>query len=425
MRWSYTPIAQSGRDAELGLQTLLLPNYSAAVFSKGPLVYRLLAETAGREKLLTAVKSLFSGPQTKVVTTDNLRAALTAGSPPEVEKIFQQWVDSIVEPDLIIGSPLASEKAGVQVVNLRNLGTGDVTVKVLAITASNKQVTTTVTVPSENLASAEIPTTEKITSVEVDPDKLIIQTNYDNDLRESNSKVTRTSAQTLLNSSIGAFNKSQFAEAETNLREALRREPRSAVLHAWLARTLAAQKKMDEAAAESNSVLKTEPPTALAWARITLGQVALSRNQAADAARQLRLAVVEADDATAEVAAHEALIQAEKGAGIAPQVDESVRSFITQLDAAIKQPASDKMFTLVIKSNLKRFVQGITVSRPAAWSTEILHVDQVDANRVALDVGLKVKTEGRDQSGTAVFILNRVGSAWLLEDVPHQLFNVK
>jgi len=137
------------------------------------------------------------------------------------------------------------------------------------------------------------------------------------------------------------------------------------------------------------------------------------------------LSVVEADDATAEVAAHESLIQAEKGAGIAPQVDESVRSFITQLDAAIKQPTSDKLFTLVIKNNLKRFVQGITVSRPAAWSTEILHVDQVDANRVALDVGLKVKTEGRDQSGTAVFILNRVGSAWLLEDVPHQLFNVK
>ena len=50
------------------------------------------------------------------------------------------------------------------------------------------------------------------------------------------------------------------------------------------------------------------------------------------------------------------------------------------------------------RSVLKRFVQGLTVSRPAAWSTEILHVDQVDANRVALDVGLKVKTEGKDQT---------------------------
>ncbi|HTF37057.1 MAG TPA: hypothetical protein VK651_02015, partial [Blastocatellia bacterium] len=169
------------------------------------------------------------------------------------------------------------------------------------------------------------------------------------------------------------------------------------------------------------------PPAgpALAWARVTLAQVALARNQAADAARQFRAAAVEADEAAAQIAAHEGLIQAERAAGIAPQADESVRAFIAQLDAAIKQPASDRLFALVVKNNLKRFVQGLTVSRPAAWSTEILHVDQVDANRIALDVGLKVKTEGKDQAGTALFVLNRAGNTWLLEDVPHQLFNVK
>jgi tetratricopeptide (TPR) repeat protein len=280
-------------------------------------------------------------------------------------------------------------------------------------------------VPSESLATAELPTAEKIASVEVDPEKLIIQTNYDNDAREADSKTTRTSAQTLLNVSIGAFNKAQYADAETKLREAVRLEPRNAVMHAWLARTLVAQKKMDEAAGEANVALKIEPPTSLAWARITLGQVALSRNQAAEAARQFRAAMIEAEDATAEFAAHEALVQAGRAGGIAPQVDESVRSYITQLDAAIKQPTSDKLFTLVIKNNLKRFVQGLTVSPPASWSTEILHVDQVDANRVALDVGLKVRAEGKDQAGTAVFVLSRVGNAWLLEDVPHQLFNVK
>ena len=425
MRGGYTPIAQSGRDAELGVQTLLQPSYSAAVFSKGPLVYRLLAETAGREKLLAAIKTLFSGAQTKIVTTDDLRAALIKDATPEVEKVFQQWIDSIIEPDLIIGSPLPASKPGIQAINLRNLGTGDLTVKVLAVTASGKQVTTSVMVPSENLATAELPTAEKITSVEVDPEKLIIQTNYDNDAREADSKTTRTSAQTLLNGSIGAFNKAQYADAETKLREAVRLEPRNAVMHAWLARTLAAQKKMDEAAGEANAALKIEPPTSLAWARITLGQVALSRNQAAEAARQFRAAMIEAEDATAEFAAHEALIQAARAGGIAPQVDESLRSYITQLDAAIKQPTSDKLFALVIKNNLKRFVQGLTVSPPASWSTEILHVDQVDANRVALDVGLKVRAEGKDQSGTAVFILTRVGNAWLLEDVPHQLFNVK
>ncbi|MEK6409816.1 MAG: hypothetical protein AABN34_23060 [Acidobacteriota bacterium] len=427
MRWSYAPIAKSGRDAELGVQTLLLPNYSVAVFGKGPLVYRLLAEAAGRERLIAAFKAILSGAQNKIVTTDDLRAALTKGAPPEVDNLFQQWVESIVEPDIIVGSPLPSDKPGTQRINLRNLGTGDVTVKLLAVTASGKQVTASVMVQSEGLATAEVPTAEKIVSVEVDPDKLIIQTSYDNDARDGDLKTTRQSAQTLLNESIATFNKAQYSEAETMLRQAVRVDGRNAVLHAWLARTLAAQKKMDDAAAEANAAIKFDPPVgpALAWARVTLGQVAMARNQAAEAMRQFRAAAVEADEAAAQLAAHEGLIQAERTGGAAPQIDESLRAYITQLDAAIKQPDSDKLFKLVIKNNLKRFVQGLTVNRPASWTTEILHADQVDANRVALDVGLKVKAEGRDQAGTAVFVLHRAGSAWLLEDVPQALFNVK
>jgi len=31
----------------------------------------------------------------------------------------------------------------------------------------------------------------------------------------------------------------------------------------------------------------------------------------------------------------------------------------------------------------------------------------------------------KDQAGTAVFILARIGNTWQLEDVPHALFNVK
>jgi tetratricopeptide (TPR) repeat protein len=282
-------------------------------------------------------------------------------------------------------------------------------------------------VPSESLATAEVQTAEKIISVEVDPEKFIIQTNYDNDEREGDFKTTSNSAQSLLNSSIAAFNKTQYSEAETMLRQALRSEPRNAVLQAWLSRALAAQKKMDEAAVQANAAIKVDPAagSALAWARVTLGQVAMARNQPSDAVRHFRAAVVEADDTVAQVAAREGLIQAERAAGGAPQAEESVRAFITQLDGAIKQPESDKLFALVVRANLKRFVQGLTVSRPASWSTEILHVDRVDANRVALDVGLKVRADGRDQTGTAVFILSRLGNTWVLEDVPHQLFNVK
>src|SRR6185369_9591067 len=167
MRWGYTPVAQSGRDSELGVQTLLLPNYSAAALSKGPLVYRILSEAAGRDKLIAAIKSLIAAGPTKILTIDDLKTALK-GSTPEVDKVFGLWVDSITEPDIIIGAPLPSDKPATQLINLRNLGTGDVTVAVLAVTASGKQVRTSVTVPSENLATAEIATSEKIISVEVD-----------------------------------------------------------------------------------------------------------------------------------------------------------------------------------------------------------------------------------------------------------------
>ncbi|HKP85194.1 MAG TPA: tetratricopeptide repeat protein [Blastocatellia bacterium] len=425
MRWSYTPVAQSGRDAELGIQTVALPNYGAAIFGKGPLVLRLMAETTGRDKFLDAIKTTFAGAQTKVVTPDDFRAALVKSGGPEVEKIFQQWLDSIVEPDLIVGAPLPADKPGAQRVNIRNLGTGDVTITVMAVTASGRQVSAKVEVPSENITSVDMPTAEKITAIEIDPEKLIVQSNYDNDAREGDMKTSRVSAQTLFNQSIAAFNKSQYAEAEAKLKEALRREPRNALVRAWLARTLAAEKKMDEAVSEANAVIKIEPPVgaALAWARITLGQAALAAGKAAEAAQHLRLALSEAEEAPAQFAARDALVQAERAANMSPSVEESVRAFVAQLDTTIKDPSADKLLPLVVKNNMKRFVQGLTVSRPTVWTTQILRADPMDANRVALDVELKVKAEGRDQAGTARYILNRAGNSWVLEDV--QLFNVK
>ncbi|MEN3332978.1 MAG: hypothetical protein V7641_2343 [Blastocatellia bacterium] len=425
MRWSYTPVGQSRRDAELGLQTIALPNYSAALFAKGPLVLRLIAETAGRDKLLSAIKATFAVAQTKIVTPDDFRAAVIKNTGPEIDKLFQQWLDTITEPDLIVGAPLPSDKPNTQGINLRNLGTGEVTVKVLAMTASGKPVTTTVTVPSESIVTAELPTAEKITAVEVDPDKLLIQTSYDNDVRDGDMKLPRPSAQTLFNQSIAAFNKADYAEAESKLREAARRDATNALIHAWLARTLAAQKKFDEATSEANAALKIEPAvgSALAWAHVTLGQAAMARNQAAEAVTMLRRAIVEAEETPAQFAARQALIQAERAAGQLPPVDQSVRSFISQLDAVIKDPSSDRLTPLIVRNNLKRFIQGLTLTRPSAWATEILRVDTLDANRVAVDVAVTARAENRDQSGTALYILSRASGNWVLEDV--QLFNVK
>ncbi len=418
-RWTYTPVAKSGRDAELGIQTILIPTYSPAALAKGPLVLRLMAETVGRDKFMAVLRSLFAGPQTKIVTPDDFRQSLVKATGPEVEKLFQQWLDTIIEPDLVVGIPQPTDRAGVQRINVRNLGTGDVAAQIVATTEAGKQLTVSLTVPSENITSTDIQTGEKISSIEIDPEKLLLQTDYDND-----RKPAVKSGQTLFNESIAAFNKGQYGEAEAHLKEALRSNPNDSLLHAWLARALAAQNKSDEAVREATAATKTEPAigSALAWAHITLGQIALARNQAAEAAGHLRLASIEAEEAPAQYAARELLVRADRGAG-APAVEESVRAFISQLDSQIKQPSSDRLSALVVRNNLKRFVTGLTLSPPTGWATEILRVDRIDANRLALDVGLKVKAEGRDQSGTAVFILHRAGAGWVLEDV--QLFNVK
>jgi hypothetical protein len=415
MRWAYTPVAQAKRDAELDIQTLLMPTYTAAAFAKGPLALRLFSETVGREKFLTAVRSLLSGEPSRIVTLLDFRQALVkvdAG----LDKLFQQWVDTIIEPDIVIGVPQAIDKPNTQSVNIRNLGTGDVTTAVVATTASGKQLTFTVTVPSENITSFEIPTAEKISSIEVDPYKLIPQTNYDND-----AKPVKAWSQTLFNEGVAAFNKGDFAAAETKFREATRVNPQNATVHAWLARSLAAQNKNDDASNEANAALAISPTpaSALAWAHITLGQIALVKNQAAEASANLRRAVIEADEAPAQYASREAVMKAER----AIQADESIKAFITQLDTLIKQPSSERLYTIVIKHNLKKFVQGLTVTPPTAWATEIGRVDPIDANRIALDVKLKITSGGREQTGSAVFVLYKGSSGWLLEDV--QLFNVK
>jgi tetratricopeptide (TPR) repeat protein len=418
MRAVYTPVAQSRRDSELSVQTLVLATYADAALAKGPLVLRLMAHTLGPDKLIEALKRALDGPQTKIVTLTDYKDAL--GNDPAVDHLFAQWIDSIVLPDLIIGIPQPSDKPGVQRVNLRNLGTGECPVTVVATTASGKQMTLGVTVPSQDLTYVDIPTAEKINSVAVDPDKYIIQTNYDND-----SKPVRVSAPTLLNDGIVAFNKGEFQKAESSLRQAVQEAPRNALLHAWLARALAAQNKFDEAAAEAKSASTMEPPlvSAVAWSHITLGQVALAKGQGADAVANLRRALSEAVEAPAQTAAREYLVKAQTAAGTPPQVDESVRAFITQLDGLLRQPSSDKLFEVVIKNNLKRFVEGLTVSPPQSWSTEVLSVDRIDANRVELYVALKVKSGGRDQAGTAVYTLYRTGSGWKLENI--KLFEVK
>ena len=57
------------------------------------------------------------------------------------------------------------------------------------------------------------------------------------------------------------------------------------------------------------------------------------------------------------------------------------------------------------------------------WQTRVLRTEPVGGDRLAADVSITAKTLGRDQSGTAVLVLSRVGGNWRLADI--QLFEVR
>jgi hypothetical protein len=72
---------------------------------------------------------------------------------------------------------------------------------------------------------------------------------------------------------------------------------------------------------------------------------------------------------------------------------------------------------------LSRFVQQVVGTQPEAWQTRVLRTEELDANRLAADVALNSRQLGVDHSGTAVFILTRVGGALKLSAI--EFFEVK
>ena len=73
--------------------------------------------------------------------------------------------------------------------------------------------------------------------------------------------------------------------------------------------------------------------------------------------------------------------------------------------------------------NLRRFAQSLVVRKPSGWETEPLRAEVWDAHRPANDVDLKIKIEGKDYSGRAVYVISQTAGKISLSEVP--VFDVK
>jgi Tetratricopeptide repeat len=418
-RMAYASVAK--RDAPLSRTTPLDDTYFASVPNKGAMVWRLVDRLIGRDDFMSALRSLLQAGSADQsgISLLALRAKLGERGGDALKKLLDQELDQPTDMDLMVGLP--QQRGSQWVAALRNLGSFDAAVTVVATTDRGEQLKVEGTVPAQNFGEVVFNTTARPVRVEIDPEKLYPQLDYANDVvprvREVNDAMGEASR---------LFGAQDFVRAESVAREAVTAAPRMQEARILLARALLGGNKLDEAEKLFRALLDDSLPTSvtLAWASVGLGEIALKKGQASEAARRFNDAVRADAEYGASLAARAGRIQAESAlANSAPPIDESVRAFVGQLDQAIVSGKQAELTPRAVPGELVKFLNGIVGTQPEIWQSRVLRTEQLENGWVAADVSIRTKELGKEASGTAVFILARVNGAWRLAGI--ELFEVR
>lgn len=412
-RLAYATVAQ--RDGPLARTSQIDSTYFASVPNRGAMFWRLIDRRLGREVLFGVLRTALQEGKNGL-TLPSVREALVARGGESLKALLDQQLDQVVDTDLLIGLP--TQRGADWVSALRNLGSIDVTVPVLATTDRGEQVRAEATVPAKNFGEAVFKTTSKIVRVEVDPEKLYPQLDYGNDIVPRAKDLTQA-----LNEAALQLGSSDFPKAEATARAMLASTPRFQEAQIILARALLGQGRLDEAEKLFRSALEEPLPftATLAWANIGLGEIAMKRNQAAEAAKRFNEAVIASRDYPSSLAARAARIRAEAAANNAPPVDETARTFITQLSQAVVSNKKAELESRIVSGELVRFINASIGTE--AWETKVIRTEQLNANLIAADVQIRANKLGTVGEGTAVLILARTPSGWKLSGI--DLFEVR
>ncbi len=414
-RTAYASVAK--RDAPLSRSSPLDDTYYSAVPNKSAMVWRLVDRRLGRDAFMTTLRSSLQGSQNGV-SLATLRTRLGEQGGNTFKAMLDQELDQPTDMNLMIGLP--QQRAGEWVSALRNIGSFDAVVGVTATTDRGEQIRVETTVPAQSFGEAVFKTTAKVVRVEIDADKLYPQLDYSDDVVPRTRDVGEA-----MGEASRLFGAQDFARAESVAKEILVATPRVQEARVLFARALLGENRIDEAEKLFRDTLDETLPTAatLAWANIGLGDIALRKGQAAEAARRLTDAVRADAEYGASLAARAERIKAESAvANSSPPVDESARAFLGQLDHSITAGTKAELDTRVVPGELVRFVSGIVGTKPEVWQTRVLRTEQLEDNLLAADVSINSKVLGKEQTATAVFVLVRINGAWKLTSI--ELFEV-
>jgi tetratricopeptide (TPR) repeat protein len=411
-RLAYESIAK--RDAPLALMTPLDATYFNSISNKGAMIWRLADHVIGRDAFVAALRGLLLSGQSDQdgFNLARARAVFVERGGPAVKALLDAELDHPTDMDLLAGLP--HQESGQWVSALRNLGSNEVTVNVAATTDSGQVVTVLATIPAHDFGQAVFKTSARIVRVEVDPEKLYPQLDYENDIAPRQVEISSSLAE-----ATRLFGAQEFAKADALARNLLAAAPRMQEARIMFARILLAENKTDEAEREFRKLADDRLPTpaTLAWSPIGLGEIALRRGQASEAAGDFNEAVRADAEYGSTVAARAARLRAEAAAP--PAIDESAKAFINQLDSAIRTGRQTEIAALIVPGELIKFVRVAVGTQPEIWQTNVLRTEQLDASHLALDVALNTKQLGVEHSGTSVYILARVGGSWKLNAIEY------
>jgi len=416
-RFAYSAIAR--RDAPLSRTTALDPAYFNSVPNKGAMVWRLIDHIIGHESFVAAMRELLASGKTdpEGLSLARARVVLSERGGATLKRLLDQELDQPTDMDLMAGLPHL--EGGQWVSALRNLGSTEAEVNVMGLTDSGQRVIVHGTIAAHDFGQVVFKNASKLVRVEVDPEKFYPQVDYDNDIAPHTVEIAGS-----LSEATRLFGAQAYAKAEALARELLASAPRMQEGRILLARALLAGNKIDEAEREFRQLADERLPTpaALAWSSIGLGEIVLRRGKAAEAVRNFNDGVRADAEYASTLAARAGRIRAE--AATSPSsVDESAKNFVAQLDSAIRSGRQAEIAGMVVPGELQRFVQQVVGTQPEVWQTRVLRTEQLDANRLAAEVQLNTKQLGAEHSGTAVFVLARVGGSWKLDAI--EFFEVR
>jgi TolA-binding protein len=415
-RLAYISVAQ--RDAPLARSNQLDSTYFNSVPNRGAMFWRIVDRRLGHEPLITLIRTALQSGKTDPngLNLPSLREALVGRGGESLKALLDQQLDQVIDTDLMVGLP--QQRGADWVSALRNLGSIDVTVTVVATTDTGQEVRAEATVPAKNFGEAVFKTPAKVVRVEVDPEKLYPQLDYGNDVMPRVKELS-----VALNEAYSLLGAQDFAKAEATARAMLSGAPRFQDAQIILARALLGQNRIEDAEKLFRASLEEPLPSTatLAWANIGLGEIAMKRNQPAEAAKRFTDAVIASHDYPSSLAARLARIRAEAAANNAPPVDESARTFITQLSQAVISNKKAELESRIVSGELVKFINASIGTE--AWETKVVRTEQINPNLIAADVQIRASKLGTVGNGTAVLMLARTPSGWKLSGI--ELFEVR